>query len=952
MNKYLHDPTVKASLLKNNSIHSYLRDEYAFSYLLKGSHFPKGVYVYSPFQSMTDASLISGISPLVTSKQSLNLQESFGEIPQERRLREALENLERQEAPRLLKMPMLATTYPSRFAGLESRLVEESDVMNQSESYDSLNMTSAGGRSTLSDSLEVYAQPIVLSQSNQLWQLPTQMKGIRQSAAKLQSKQWNRVVNQRNMKQKMVSYTSMIGKNYAQALQVQLKTQGVQFGKDFLRNTDDGESFSVAIDTYQGIQTAGKSVDVGSKASKYVAKQVNFAPQKMRRAFKQAQWWQQRIFQWWRSPDKLLHVKTLIIQGMKKILLNPVVAIKSAFVALIPIGIFLGILTLISIIAVFMGSGVAHNELDLTHAWEEVTLRDYEETAEIRGVEKPKVDGTDVEPSSATFLTDVDDFMIYMNVKFEDYRLDKAISKKNPETHRAFLNRLYHKVVVNQNPEWQLKNFEEVIQKNDFRLGKKESRYQLIHKQPNPYFDYQEFINPFDKEDKNASISISKRYGYYYNESGIVHKAFRSGIIVDASKGQAVYAPKSGKIRYAGSSVIIETNSKRLRMDNITSFRVSEGNKVKRGTLIGNVARAGGVFIEYKKKQKILWANVNPAFYFPKVNYTEKTTYQASTVEVAGDVGQRALQVYQLFKKFFPQTTINGAAAFLGNFQVESGINPKSAEGDYLNPPVGATATSWDDDNWLNMGGMEIYGKFPNIVHRGLGLGQFTDTLDGSRRNTLIRQFAKKKGKKWYDLELQIEFMFTEDTPYYQALVRRVLSSNDLPSVLANEVLVYWEGNPGDKVAQRQASAIQWAKYLQNPPKAGKYAHAVPNAPTSSGFGWRNFGGMSEFHRGIDYAVPQGTPIHAIADGKVIVAEFHYSWGNHVQILHTDGTSSNYAHQSRMNVHVGQSVKQGDVIGFVGSTGNSTGPHLHLEISRSASLAQGELIDPATVLGK
>ena len=96
----------------------------------------------------------------------------------------------------------------------------------------------------------------------------------------------------------------MIGKNYAQALQVQLKTQGVQFGKDFLRNTDDGESFSVAIDTYQGIQTAGKSVDVGSKASKYVAKQVNFAPQKMRRAFKQAQWWQQRIFQWWRSPQQ------------------------------------------------------------------------------------------------------------------------------------------------------------------------------------------------------------------------------------------------------------------------------------------------------------------------------------------------------------------------------------------------------------------------------------------------------------------------------------------------------------------------------------------------------------------------------------------------------------------------------------------------------------------------
>ena len=68
--------------------------------------------------------------------------------------------------------------------------------------------------------------------------------------------------------------------------------------------------------------------------------------------------------------------------------------------------------------------------------------------------------------------------------------------------------------------------------------------------------------------------------------------------------------------------------------------------------------------------------------------------------------------------------------------------------------------------------------------------------------------------------------------------------------------------------------------------------------------------------------------------------------------MHKDGTSSNYAHMSQIKAHVGQQVKQGDVIGLVGSTGNSTGPHLHLEISKSASLAQGELIDPATVLGK
>ena len=76
MNKYLHDPTVKASLLKNNSIHSYLRDEYAFSYLLKGSHFPKGVYVYSPFQSYsTNHNFLIGSLHLILPLNAILIQQ-------------------------------------------------------------------------------------------------------------------------------------------------------------------------------------------------------------------------------------------------------------------------------------------------------------------------------------------------------------------------------------------------------------------------------------------------------------------------------------------------------------------------------------------------------------------------------------------------------------------------------------------------------------------------------------------------------------------------------------------------------------------------------------------------------------------------------------------------------------------------------------------------------------
>lgn len=940
----INDPTINPSLLKSDSFQPFITDEYAFAVLLKNSSFPIGVKVYGSVPYLSNNSTYASLDNI---SSSLVLQNQTNNVRLTSNLADKGEINSVQQSY-LSPLPIGVTYEQENQSEYQTSTLSSNEVL-QSYRY--------GSTMTKQEAIAYLQRQQMSFTTNQFLAVPRQFKYARTiKGNQFSPVQWNRIVSQKSIRNKIIEYSKATGINAVQHFQEQVKLQTPKMAVEFLNYGDDTQEVGQAIQTTTQIQQTKQSIQTGSTIAKksiqrsiQTAKKIRSFPKSIP---KEISWWKNQVFRWWQSPNKMLSIRQVVVLAIKNVLKNPIIAIKGLLVSLVPLGIFLSILIVISAVTAMMGSGVAQGELELTKAWEEITLRDYEETDEIRGVEKPLVDGTEVEPSSVTFNTDIDEFLVYMNAKFEDYRLDKAISKKNPETHRAFLNRLYHKVVVNKNPEWQLKNFGDVIQENDFRLGKKASRYQLIQKQSNPYFEYQELINPFDKENKNSSITITKRYGYYYKETGILHKAFRSGIIVDASKGQAVYAPKAGKIRYSGSSVIIETNSKRLRMDNITSFRVSEGNKVKRGTLIGNVARAGGVFIEYKKKQKILWANVNPAFYFPKVNYTEKTTYQASTVEVAGDVGQRALQVYQLFKKFFPQTTINGASAFLGNFQVESGINPKRAEGDYLNPPVGATATSWDDDNWLNMGGMEIYGKFPNIVHRGLGLGQFTDTLDGSRRNTLIREFAKKKGKKWYDLELQIEFMFTEDTPYYQALVRRVLSSNDLPSVLANEVLVYWEGNPGDKVAQRQASAIQWAKYLQNPPKAGKYAHAVPNAPTSSGFGWRNFGGMSEFHRGIDYAVPQGTPIHAIADGKVIVAEYHYSWGNHVHIVHKDGTSSNYAHMSQIKAHVGQQVKQGDVIGLVGSTGNSTGPHLHLEISRSASLAQGELIDPATVLGK
>lgn len=88
----------------------------------------------------------------------------------------------------------------------------------------------------------------------------------------------------------------------------------------------------------------------------------------------------------------------------------------------------------------------------------------------------------------------------------------------------------------------------------------------------------------------------------------------------------------------------------------------------------------------------------------------------------------------------------------------------------------------------------------------------------------------------------------------------------------------------------------------------------------------------SYYHTGLDIACPNGTPIMAAASGTVTYAGYHYSYGNLLIVSHGNGVQTYYAHCSRLYVGVGQSVSQGQTIAAVGSTGNSTGNHLHLEV--------------------
>ncbi len=107
----------------------------------------------------------------------------------------------------------------------------------------------------------------------------------------------------------------------------------------------------------------------------------------------------------------------------------------------------------------------------------------------------------------------------------------------------------------------------------------------------------------------------------------------------------------------------------------------------------------------------------------------------------------------------------------------------------------------------------------------------------------------------------------------------------------------------------------------------------------TSGFGMRLHPllGYNRFHRGIDFGAGHGSPIYAVSDGRVAMAGRAGGHGNHIRLVHGGNMATGYSHLSRFAVRAGQMVRQGQVIGYVGSTGMSTGPHLHFEVYRGGA---------------
>ncbi len=115
----------------------------------------------------------------------------------------------------------------------------------------------------------------------------------------------------------------------------------------------------------------------------------------------------------------------------------------------------------------------------------------------------------------------------------------------------------------------------------------------------------------------------------------------------------------------------------------------------------------------------------------------------------------------------------------------------------------------------------------------------------------------------------------------------------------------------------------------------------------SSGFGPRHspIRGASRMHKGMDIPGPVGTPIHATADGTIGRAQWVNGYGKYVEIEHGNAIETRYGHMSALNVQPGQRIRKGDIIGYMGSTGRSTGSHLHYEVR-----VGGEAVNPSAFL--
>jgi murein DD-endopeptidase MepM/ murein hydrolase activator NlpD len=235
------------------------------------------------------------------------------------------------------------------------------------------------------------------------------------------------------------------------------------------------------------------------------------------------------------------------------------------------------------------------------------------------------------------------------------------------------------------------------------------------------------------------------------------------------------------------------------------------------------------------------------------------------------------------------------------------------------------------------------------------------------QQNTAYKESYAVLQERMKQLELQMVELEQRDNDVYRSIfeatpipdsarVKEMLAKNEIRLIqsLSNTALIENMRNQLNNLSLRMSFQVQsFTEITAMVKNKEKLLRAIPAIqPVSnknlkrvaSGFGYRidPLYKDSRLHAGLDFSAPTGTPIYATADGEVQIAGFNTDgYGNKVVINHGYGFQTLYAHMVRVLARVGQSIKRGEVIGYVGSTGKSTGPHLHYEV-----IKRGTKVDP------
>ena len=235
------------------------------------------------------------------------------------------------------------------------------------------------------------------------------------------------------------------------------------------------------------------------------------------------------------------------------------------------------------------------------------------------------------------------------------------------------------------------------------------------------------------------------------------------------------------------------------------------------------------------------------------------------------------------------------------------------------------------------------------------------------QQNTAYKESYAVLQERMKQLELQMVELEQRDNEVYRSIfeatpipdsarVKEMLAKKEIRLIqsLSNTALIENMRNQLNNLSLRMSFQVQsFAEITTMVKNKEKLLRAIPAIqPVSnknlkrvaSGFGYRIDPVYKDFrlHAGLDFSAPTGTPIYATSDGVVQIAGFKTDgYGNKVVINHGFGFQTLYAHMVRVKAKVGKSVKRGEVIGYIGSTGKSTGPHLHYEV-----IKRGAKVDP------